>query len=121
MRTRIERYRRVKPAPPEDYQIGCVLLSQPFFFSREDWLPVPDWQPNIVRGKGYDLNVEPGLTLWNSILGRLRRLPTSIAEEPAVAEFPERYGMPNVVRPRLGQGLFLTRVMSPSRLSTMSK
>jgi putative restriction endonuclease len=53
MRARIERYRRIKPHPHEDYEIGCILIQDPFFFARDDWLPVPDWQVNIVRGKTY--------------------------------------------------------------------
>jgi putative restriction endonuclease len=51
MRVRIERYRRSRPAKVEDYEIGCVLLMQPFFFRRDEWLNVPDWHPSIVRGK----------------------------------------------------------------------
>jgi putative restriction endonuclease len=46
-----------------DYEIGCVMLGQPFFFAQDEWLPVPEWQPNIVRGKTYDLTVEPGRNL----------------------------------------------------------
>jgi len=33
MRARIARYRRVSPTPFEDYEIGCILLQSPFFFS----------------------------------------------------------------------------------------
>jgi len=60
VRARIERY-------SQDYEIGCILLEQPFFLDRPDWLPVPDWQPNIVRGKTYDLQTEPGKSLWSRI------------------------------------------------------
>ncbi|MEN6447987.1 MAG: HNH endonuclease, partial [Syntrophaceae bacterium] len=53
MRRRIEKYRKAKPTF-EDYSIGCILLEQPFFFPREQWIPIPvDWSPNIVRGKRY--------------------------------------------------------------------
>src|SRR5207249_8751674 len=34
MRTRIEHYRRKRPDPREDYEIGCIMLTQPFFFPR---------------------------------------------------------------------------------------
>jgi len=37
MRRRIEKYRRIQPAPHEDYRIGCILLSQPFFFDESEW------------------------------------------------------------------------------------
>ena len=41
MRQRIEKYRRVAPSPHEDYDVGCILLTQPFFFDRADWIPTP--------------------------------------------------------------------------------
>lgn len=54
MRRRIERYRRA-PASNEDYEIGCIVLSQPFFFDRADWFPPPDdFHPNIQTGKRYE-------------------------------------------------------------------
>lgn len=100
MRARIERYRRVRPSPQEDYTIGCILLSQPFFLSRDDWLEAPDWQRNIVRGKSYDLTTEPGLNLWRKIQERLQ-----VRKQVATPEAP-RYGEPVLVKPRLGQGSF---------------
>lgn len=105
MRLRIERYRRIRPAPQEDYTIGCILLQQPFFFARNEWLPAPEWHPNIVRGKGYDLTVEPGRTLWREIDARLK------AQRQLVTEEEERYGEPVLVRPRLGQASFRVLVM----------
>ncbi|HLA81041.1 MAG TPA: HNH endonuclease [Thermoleophilia bacterium] len=100
MRSRIERYRKIRPAPHEDYEVGCILLQQPFFFSRDEWMAVPDWHPNIVRGKGYDLAAEPGRTLWRDVELRLR------ATRRVVVEEEERYGEPVLVRPRLGQASF---------------
>ena len=107
MRRRIEHYRRVRPSPGEDYEIGCILLEQPFFFEREDWLPVPEWQPNIVRGKGYDLTVEPGCTLWERVVALLRGKNGEVVKDAqAVADAKERFGKPLIVQPRLGQGSF---------------
>ena len=55
MRTRVVRYRRTPdPGVAADYQIGCILLESPFFFDRADWIPVPGWKREIVRGRGYD-------------------------------------------------------------------
>ncbi len=107
MRARIERYRRVKPDPIEEYEIGCVLLQEPFFFTRGDWFPVPDWHPNIVRGRTYDLTVEPGRTLWHEVQARLHAWRYGFRETPeGVAEETARYGKPTIVHPRLGQGTF---------------
>jgi len=44
MRKRIERYRRIEPNANEDYSVGCILLQSPFFFNREQWIPVPGWR-----------------------------------------------------------------------------
>lgn len=104
MRQRIEKYRRSTPSRFENYVIGCILLTQPFFLPEESWIPVPsDWKPNIVRGKGYDLIVEPGKTL-------LQELERSLASIPAADRELEisgaRFGTPHLVTPRLGQGAF---------------
>lgn len=121
MRARIEKYRQVKPAPQEDYEIGCILLAQPFFFSPEQWIPVPsDWKRNIVRGKAYDLSKEPGRSLWAAVTERMALLeatevlpqgihPDAPFATPQAADPQSCYGSPIVIQPRLGQGLF--RVM----------
>ena len=67
MRTRVERYRRVAPNPSEDYDIGCILLQKPFFFDRGDWIPIPEWKPNIGRSR-------PARLPWP---GRGRRMPAA--------------------------------------------
>jgi putative restriction endonuclease len=105
MRERIERLRRSGVNPHEDYTIGCVILSDPFFFERGDWIPAPaDFHPNIVRGKGYDLASESGRKLWDELVAR-RAGRRGIVAEPS----GPMYGDPVEVRPRLGQGGF--RVM----------
>jgi putative restriction endonuclease len=64
------------------------------------WIPVPaDWKPNIVQGRGYDLTVEHGLTLWT-------RLQTARGARLEVREEVARYGQPTLSFPRLGQGSF---------------
>jgi putative restriction endonuclease len=115
MRRRVEFYRRLKPLPREDYEIGCILLQQPFFFPPEDWLEVPAWHHNIVRGKTYDLTTEPGRSLWHQVVQRLQaRTPVrdAVAEAPIL---PGRYGEPVLVHPRLGQGSFKVMVIDAYR------
>lgn len=103
MRTRIEKYRNKKASRFEDYIIGNILLTQPFFFSREAWIPIPsDWKPNIVTGKRYDLSVEPGRSLWHAIQERR----ADVALESREGERPARYSDPILYAPRLGQGSF---------------
>lgn len=55
MRARIERYRRVRGGPHEDYPVGCIILEDPFFLAEPDWVPAPpDWlAPFQARGRIY--------------------------------------------------------------------
>jgi putative restriction endonuclease len=102
MRRRIEKYRRMPPSPHEEYDIGCVLLSQPFFFGRSNWIPAPfDFAKNIVQGKTYDLTMGAGKELWAAVQERLQ---TSAV--PAYAAERSVYGDPVLVKQRLGQGTF---------------
>lgn len=103
MRSRIEKYRRAG-VTNEDYSIGCILLQQPFFFDRKDWIPAPpDWHPNIVQGRRYDLSTGIGLELWIQVQARLAGadLRARVAESAQ-----PRYGSPIEILPRLGQGTF---------------
>ena len=104
MRLLIERRRRVSSII--DYQIGCILLEQPFFFRREDWIPAPeDFHPNIVQGKTYDLISGIGKRLWEQVEIRLQAIaPLPIKRE--VGEQGQKYGTPITILPRLGQGSF---------------
>lgn len=92
----------------EDFVIGCIILRDPFFFDRADWIPVPpDFAPNIVTGKRYDLGSPLGRDLWNRVSmllsGTLRRVA-----EPGVVpdESAAMFGPPVLGRRRLHQGSF---------------
>ena len=41
MLKRIGHYRRVGAEERTDFEIGCRVLTQPFFFEEKDWIPVP--------------------------------------------------------------------------------
>jgi hypothetical protein len=74
MHERIAKYRRVSIEPTENpKEIGSILLAEPFFFRKAEWIPVPsDFSLNIVQGKGY--NSEDGTTgkaLWGAVTERL--------------------------------------------------
>ncbi len=116
MCARIEKYRRGQPADPaKQYKVGCLMISQPVFFAEGDWVPEPaDFSRNIVRGAGYDVSEGEGRRIWEACLDRVRahRVPLAAEDEAqwaAVAEVP-RYGAPQLVRPRLGQGTFRVAV-----------
>lgn len=102
MRERIAKYRRADPSDRSDFAIGCRILTQPFFFDEDDWIPVPEtWSPNIVSFKTYSTASPEGLLLWETVHERMNRSLT-----PGMAEPAERWGAPQLVRPRLGQGAF---------------
>ncbi len=102
MRARIAHYRRADPADRSDFAIGCRILTQPFFFDESDWIAVPSsWARNIVSFKTYTTADSEGLALWEAVGDRMdRRLVSGMAETPA------RFGEPQLIRPRLGQGAF---------------
>jgi putative restriction endonuclease len=102
MRTRIARYRKTDPNDRSDFEIGCRILTQPFFFEERDWIPVPQsWSRNIVSFKTYNTDDAEGLELWRAVNDRVNRPPF-----PGLAEAPTRFGEPHLIHPRLGQGAF---------------
>jgi putative restriction endonuclease len=102
MRTRIARYRKANPADRTEFEIGCRILTQPFFLEEQDWLPVPpSWSRNIVSFKTYSTGDAEGLALWEAMQDRMAQRAA-----PGLAEPLPRFGEPHLIRPRLGQGAF---------------
>lgn len=92
-----KQYQKFEPDP----MIGCIILTEPFFFKQNEWLPMPtNWKPNIVRGKTYDINEPIGASLWSDVQERLAG-----REVLEVAQEGNRYGE-YLMRARLGQGTF---------------
>ncbi len=53
--------------------IGCIVVAHPFFFSEDQWIPVPkDWSPSIVQGKVYESNSAEGFRLFQQVQERLQ-------------------------------------------------
>ena len=113
MRGRLLHYRRIPDVPHEDFRVGCIVLTQPFFLDEGSWFPAPDWRPSIVRGKakGYELDKEAGKFIWERVQEAWQRQSVFDldAEARRVNEEQARYGRETTIRPRLGQGAF--RVM----------
>jgi putative restriction endonuclease len=108
MRRRIERYRGVGNRDPHgQYQIGCLLISQPIFFDERDWVEQPrDWPSNTVQGKTYDLILGEGCRIWEECRQRASAQKLSSYNLPSSEGELPRYGAPILVQPRLGQGTF---------------
>ena len=101
-RERIQKYRRSQKVET-DPTIGCNILAEPFFFSEDNWIPVPkDWAPNIVQGKTYDSEKTNGAELWAEVqlhLALTRNFEKHIEERPV-------YGSEYLAKARIGQGAF---------------
>ncbi len=82
-----------------DPVVSSLILASPFFFEESNWIPVPkSWSSNIVQGKTYDTESFEGKILYNSIQENLV-IESNQSQSP-------RYGEPQLVKPRLGQGGF---------------
>lgn len=109
MRARIERYRRIAPAPREDYPIGNIILQDPFFLPRDHWVPAPaDFSPNIVQGKGYGLASPAGKSLWDAVMAARGAHPGRVSGPGPEIDGP-MFGEGRTGPVRLHQGAF--RVM----------
>jgi len=102
---RVRKYRR--SVETIDPVIGCNVLTEPFFFPRNDWTPVPEnWARNIVQGKSYDSREPEGRALWDAVEGVLAsRRPVEYIAAEALPE-SQRFGAEYLTRGRLGQGAF---------------
>jgi putative restriction endonuclease len=110
MRKRIGYYRRLPIAPAENPTVGCILLAEPFFWSPDQWIACPaDFKLNTVQGKGYDSEAGAGRELWQAVADRLHSLPPTSLETGTAAQAALQsngFGKPQILLPRLGQGLF---------------
>ena len=96
---RIKKYRGRNDIDGDNALIGCIILAEPFFFEKEDWIPVPeDWSSNIVQGKTYETNTEIGNRLYHQVLSHLGAGISSNNQSP-------RFAM-SLTSHRLGQGAF---------------
>lgn len=108
MRRRIRQYQSAEARLRDDPVIGCRLLQQPFFFSREEWFRVPESFPvNAVSGKSWDLSEPEGMFLTSAVEERLS-WPSPAEFRPPQIGFNEasRTGSARTIFPRLGQGSF---------------
>jgi putative restriction endonuclease len=101
----IEWYKHVEADTARDYSVGCILLQSPFFLTREEWFSGPDWHKPIVQEKGYTTDEEVGDQLWREAQVRLQSQAVPSQEAPETVE-ELRFGQPQTVLPRFGQGAF---------------
>lgn len=111
-RTVIQQYRRDSERNPV---IGCIALTNPIFFRREDWIPVPsNWSPGIVQGKTYSTNDSIGFSLWQQIqivLNKYLTVNPRTQDSFSVADEAPQYGNAVLRKVRIGQGSFRLSVI----------
>jgi putative restriction endonuclease len=101
LQRKIEKYRK-QPVSLTN-PIGCVVLSEPFIWPRDQWMAMPsDWSPNIVARKQYDTESEPGKSLWSGVQSRLQKTVSIFQQQTTSSGL----GKSQLVIPRLGQGGF---------------
>ncbi len=100
---RVEKYRAKNNLLSTNPSIGCIILTEPFFFDEKDWIPCPsDWKPSIVQGKTYDTETTIGMEIYTSVTDRLEIESTSEkSREERINKYAE-----SLVKHRLGQGAF---------------
>jgi putative restriction endonuclease len=108
MMARIEQYAR---AAGPAHRIGCIMVATPVLFAESEWVEQPrDWKRNVVSGAGYELNEGEGRRILEECRARVAGVVlVPVAAEPRDPHAP-RYGEPQLVRPRLGQGTFRVAV-----------
>jgi putative restriction endonuclease len=91
--------------------IGCIVLTNPIFFMKEDWITTPeDWSKSIVQGKSYSTDTTIGNELWMKVDRLLQKYLYHVADEEKsqliLEESQAMYGDPVLTKVRLGQGAF---------------
>lgn len=112
MRSRVSFYRRQPIPSTADPVIGCVLVRDVRFFGLTASAdPPPDFAPNVVQGKSYDLAATLDASYFGSLLDQL--LGTAIEidfSEPWHRAGPV-FGDPRLAPQRLGQRAFQAVVL----------
>jgi putative restriction endonuclease len=94
-----------------DRETGCISIAFPTFFMPDDWVDPPrDWpRTGTMRGRLYDLAAGEGRHLWDACVARATG-ETVESWMPASTE-ADRYGEPQIIRQRMGQGSFRLAVL----------
>jgi putative restriction endonuclease len=99
-------------------KIGCIVLTNPIFFKKEDWIETPsNWGNSIVQGKSYFSDDEIGSSLWQKIETLLKKYLVESSSEGEKSQLilessdSPAYGNSILRKVRLGQGAFRILIM----------
>ena len=91
--------------------IGCTILTQPFFFEKDNWIEQPsNWANGIMVGKTYDTeaNDQIGSYVWDRVRMLLEKYNSVGSEKdliPMTEINPNDYNL-YLTKMRIGQGAF---------------
>ena len=95
----IEKYRSRNNIIMKNPQIGCIVLTDVFYFDEQDWISAPEnFSRSIVQGKRYYPENADGLRLFQEVQERLQPIINLDSQG-------ERY-RESMTKHRLGQGAF---------------
>lgn len=105
-------YRNSANSFTKNPNIGCIVLTDPIFFKKKDWINVPsNWSSHIVQGKSYNTKDEIGNKLWKRLELTLEKYHLFEREEnnksQLILEEPSgHYSKKYLAKVRMGQGAF---------------
>jgi hypothetical protein len=121
LRTQIGRYRKAPIMSGEDPEIGCLLLRDPRFFPETTIAaPPPDFAPNIVQGKGYNLAEGSSAPYFGDLIDLLVGAPVEIDLTAPWHRPGPVFGDPRLAPYRLGQQAFKPWFSTPTTGSARS-
>ena len=98
----IEKYRSKNNIIVRNPQIGCIILTDVFYFNEDDWIPAPEnFSKSIVQGKRYYTENSDGLFLFQQVQERLQLLQAFNDLNVRAERYRE-----SLTKHRLGQGAF---------------
>lgn len=103
---RLRKYREKNNIDINYPSVGCIVLTEPFFFEKSEWiLPPYDWPYNAVGGKIMDSDVGEGKRIYNQLMERLQ---IRVNTKPVIdyeSEYDPDFRV-GISKHRLGQGAF---------------
>lgn len=96
--------------------IGCIVLTNPIFFRKEDWISVPaSWSGSIVQGKSYADQEREGKALFDKVYSTLRQYRWMEREVEKKSPMQVKEEVSNeyrevLSRVRIGQGAFRVQI-----------
>lgn len=113
---RLRKYREKNRIDISNPYVGCIVLTEPFFFERDEWIRQPDdWPASVVVGMNMDTEAGEGKRLFQEVCERLQRnsltgqsVLNDTVEQSNTAFLSDTAGsyQYSLTRHRLGQGAF---------------